>query len=88
VAWLLIGVYWIVVGVFVLPIRLQSFRFRDSILFGVVPLTAPLVLRLFLPRNHSRVGNDPSWTHPVAVGLLMTWPAAWICLIVLAATLL
>ena len=27
-AWLLIGVYWIVMGLFILPIRLQSFQLR------------------------------------------------------------
>ena len=83
-AWLLIGVYWIVMGVFILPIRLHSFRFSDTILFGLVPLAAGLVLRMFGPRIRPQNRDDVSWTHPVAVGLLVTWPAAWVCLIVVA----
>ncbi len=87
-AWLLIGVYWIVMGVFILPIRLHSFRVNDTILFGLVPLGAGLVFRLFRPRAHSRNSDQVAWTHHLAVGLLITWPAAWVCLIALAAAML
>jgi hypothetical protein len=83
-AWLLIGVYWIVMGVFILPIRLHSFRFSDTILFGLVPLAAGLVLRIFGPRIRPQGRDHISWTHQVAVGLLVTWPLAWVCLIVVA----
>lgn len=83
-AWLLIGVYWIVLGVFVLPFRLHSFRFSDTILFGLVPLAAGLVLRIFGPRIRPQGREHISWTHQVAVGLLVTWPLAWVCLIVVA----
>ncbi len=83
-AWLLIGVYWIVMGVFILPIRLHSFRFSDTILFGLVPLVAGLMLRLFGPRIRPRDRDHVAWTHQVAVGLLVTWPLAWVCLIVAA----
>jgi len=87
-AWLLIGVYWIVMGVFILPIRLHSFRFSDTILFGLVPLAAGLVLRLFGPRIRAQGRDSVSWTHHVAVGLLVTWPLAWVCLIVVAEAML
>jgi hypothetical protein len=87
IAWLLIGVYWIVIGVFVLPIRLESFRFGDTVLFGLVPVVAALVLRLFGPKP-SPDHRANSWTHQAAVGLLATWPIAWFCLIVLGRTLL
>ena len=87
-AWLLIGVYWIVMGVFILPIRLHSFRFSDTILFGLVPLAAGLVLRLFGPRIRPQGRDSVSWTHQVAVGLLVTWPLAWVCLIVVAEAML
>ena len=83
-AWLLIGVYWIVMGVFILPIRLHSFRFSDTILFGLVPLVAGLALRMFGPRIPPQGRDYVPWTHHVAVGLLVTWPLAWVCLIVVA----
>jgi hypothetical protein len=87
-AWLLIGVYWIVMGLFILPIRLQSFRFGDTVLFGLVPVVATLVFLLFGPRSSPRQGAAVPWTHQVAVGLLCTWPIAWFCLIVLGQTVL
>ena len=83
-AWLLIGVYWIVMGVFVLPIRLHSFKLSDTILFGLVPLAAGVLLRMFGPRINSQAADQISWTHQVALALLITWPLAWVCLIVVA----
>lgn len=83
-AWLLIGVYWIVMGVFVLPVRLHSFKLSDTILFGLVPLVAGLLLRTFGPRIGPQAADHISWTHQVALGLLITWPLAWVCLIVVA----
>jgi hypothetical protein len=87
-AWLLIGVYWIVMGVLVLPIRLHSFRASDSILFGLVPLAAGLVLRFFVPKTGSQGPDHASWSHQIAVSLLVTWPIAWVCLIVVAQAML
>jgi hypothetical protein len=87
-AWLLIGVYWIVMGLFILPIRLESFRFGDTILFGLVPVVATVVFLLFGPRSSPQEAAAVSWTHQVAVGLLWTWPIAWFCLIVLGQTML
>ena len=75
-------------GLFILPIRLQSFRFGDTVLFGVVPVAATLVFLIFGPRSSPRHGAAVSWTHQVAVGLLCTWPIAWFCLIVLGQTML
>jgi hypothetical protein len=82
-AWLLIGVYWIVLGVFVLPVRLHSFRFGDTVLFGAVPLGAAVIMRLFGPRPGSSGNSSLPWTHHAAVALVVTWPIAWLCLIVL-----
>ena len=87
-AWLLIGVYWIVLGLFVLPIRLHSFRFGDTVLFGLVPLLAGLVFRLFGPRDVQRGSALQPWTHHLAVALLLTWPIAWVCLIVVGGVVL
>jgi hypothetical protein len=87
-AWLLIGVYWIVLGVFVLPVRLHSFRFSDTVLFGLVPLLAGLVFRLFGPRAGEHGSTSAPWTHQLAVALLATWPIAWLCLIVVGGVVL
>jgi hypothetical protein len=87
-AWLLIGVYWIVLGLFVLPIRLHSFRFGDTVLFGLVPLLAGLVFRLFGPRDVQQGSALQPWTHHLAVALLVTWPLAWVCLIVVGGVVL
>jgi hypothetical protein len=90
IAWLVIGVYWIVLGVFVLPLRLHDFRLGDTVLFGSVPLLTGLVLRFFGPRpTHGRRPEDRRrWTHHAAVALLVTWPMAWVCLIVLGEEIL
>lgn len=85
-AWLLIGVYWIVMGLFILPFRLQSFRFEDTVLFGLIPLGAGLAFRLFGPRQPTDRLPTP-WTHRAAVVLLVSWPFAWLCLIVLGTML-
>ena len=37
-AWMLIGIYWIVVSLVVIPARLSDFKLGDMILFGLVPL--------------------------------------------------
>jgi hypothetical protein len=87
-SWLLIGVYWIVMGVFVLPIRIQNFRFGDTILFGLVPVLGGITFRLFGPKNKTAGGISTSWTHQAAIALLATWPIAWLCLIVIGQSLL
>jgi hypothetical protein len=88
VSWLMIGVYWIVLGVFVLPVRMGSFRYGDAFLFGLVPLALALFLLIFGPRQNLKGRAAPPWTHFAACGLLWTWPIAWICLIVLGQTML
>ncbi len=79
-AWLFVGGYWVVLGIFVIPARLHKFAPSDALLFGLVPFLAALVSRL--------VGSDsrsarvrPAWTHAAAVWLLVTWPVAWACLV-------
>jgi len=81
-AWLVIGVYWCVVGVFVLPIRLHDFKFSDTLLFGLAPLAAGLVFRLFGSKAFPE-SPATAWTHQAAVALLVTWPIAWFFLIVM-----
>jgi hypothetical protein len=85
-AWMFVGVYWIAIGLFVIPWRLHEFGPGDALLFGLVPILAAVVFRM--------VGSEPSasraapgWTHPAAVVLLLTWPVAWGCLIYLGSRL-
>lgn len=81
-AWLCIGVYWIVLGLVLIPSRLREFRFGDAILFGLVPIVVALVFRLFGPQTRA---ERPAaiWTHLAAVALMASWPIAWACLIIL-----
>jgi hypothetical protein len=87
-AWLLIGIYWIVLGLFVIPSRLQVFRFGDMVLFGLVPVVVSLGLRVFGPKPSPGPGARRRWTHRLGVVLLATWPLAWCCLIILGGRLL
>jgi len=81
-AWILIGIYWFVLGLFVIPVRLRDFQLEDSVLFGAVPILVALGSRFLRPSPPARAGAT-SWTHRAAVILLATWPIAWICLILL-----
>jgi hypothetical protein len=79
-AWLFVGSYWIVLGLFVIPARLHEFKAGDVVLFGLVPILAALGFRLVGPV--ATAARPPSgWTHPAAVWLLLTWPVAWGCLV-------
>lgn len=80
-AWLFVGAYWIVLGLFVIPHRLHSFRAGDVLLFGLLPVLAAVIFR--------QIGTAPAggrpvplWTHAAAVWLLATWPVAWGCMVV------
>ncbi len=81
-AWLFVGIYWIVLGLFVIPARLHEFRWSDVLLFGLVPILVALVLRLMGPRAPGERSTS-IWTHFAGVGLLATWPVAWACIIIL-----
>ncbi len=86
-AWMIIGVYWIVVSLIVIPARLRDFRLGDMVLFGMVPLAVALGMRLLGSAARPDGDRAPSWTHGVGVVLLVTWPVAWVCLIVVGKTL-
>jgi hypothetical protein len=82
-AWLLIGTYWIVLGLFVIRARLPGFMLEDMVLFGLVPFAVALVLRIFGPRGTTEHNSTHAWSHVVAVILVATWPIAWVSLILL-----
>jgi hypothetical protein len=81
-AWLFVGVYWIVLGLFVIPARLHHFQAGDVLIFGVVPILVAIVLRRFGAKAPGE-RSTTIWTHFAAVGLLVTWPVAWACIIIL-----
>lgn len=77
--WLFVGIYWTALGLFILAVRMPSFRTSDAMLFGLLPLTAVLARAIDL-KHRGAAGLEWSWTHVVAIGLLWTWPVAWGCL--------
>jgi hypothetical protein len=79
-AWLFVGSYWIVLGLFVIPARLHQFGTGDALLFGLVPILAAVGFRL-VGSEAKAARAAPGWTHPAAVWLLLTWPVAWGCLV-------
>jgi hypothetical protein len=86
-AWILIGIYWIVLGLFVIPGRLHDFQLLDAVLYGVVPILVALAFRFLGPSSPRMGTGSRRWTHCVAIGLLATWPIAWLCLILLGMSL-
>jgi hypothetical protein len=82
-AWQLIGAYWIVLGIIVIPARLHEFKLGDVVLFGLAPVVVAIGLRLLGPTTPQGPDDVRGWTHTAAIALLLTWPLAWICLIVL-----
>jgi hypothetical protein len=91
-AWMIIGFYWIGLTVLVVPRRLEGARLLDSALLGVFPMLAALALRCVGPRR-SWTSAGPgerglTWTHRAGVALLITWPFAWVGLILLGKTFL
>jgi hypothetical protein len=86
-AWLLIGSYWIVIELFVIRSRLPEFTLGDMALFGLVPFAVALGSRLLRLRTNGERESAHAWTHKAAVVVVLTWPAAWISLIVLGQSL-
>ena len=82
-AWFLIGAYWIVLGIFIIPAQLHEFKVGDMLLFGLAPVVVAIGLRLLGPNASNGPDVLRGWTHTAAIALLVTWPLAWICLIVL-----
>jgi hypothetical protein len=80
-AWMFVGGYWIVLGLFVIPARLHEFHAGDVVVFGLFPILAALGFRMVSPEA-TAMRPASGWTHPAAVCLLLTWPIAWGCLFV------
>ena len=90
-AWMIIGIYWIGLAMLVVPLRMNGSRLMDSAALGVFPVLAALVLRVVGPRQRwARArprGDEPAWTHRAGIGLLVTWPFAWVGLMILGKSL-
>lgn len=80
-AWLLIGGYWLGLALLVVPSRLPI-----SPLLGVFPILAALTVRLFAKKSKGPTDGEPGWTHSLALIVLITWPIAWIGMILLSKT--
>lgn len=89
IAWLIIGFYWIILTVLVVPVRLHNARVLDSALLGLFPFLAAVGLRVFRPPSLAAAAASGArrWTHHAAVAMLVTWPIAWGAMILLGTTL-
>jgi hypothetical protein len=85
-AWSIIGFYWIGLTILVVPVRLAHTRLVDTALLGVFPILAALGLRLFGPKRPATAGHGPGWTHHAGIVLLLSWPLAWLAMILLGKT--
>ena len=83
-AWLLIGSYWIGILVVVVPGRYHG---APLSLLGMLQLLAAVLALGLVVRRPSPLAGGPSWTHHAAVGLLLSWPPAWVAMILLSKTL-
>ena len=83
-AWLLIGGYWIALAMFVVPSRLPI-----NPMLGLFPVVAAMLgMRLFGGTSKAmETETRPGWTHAAAVAVLVSWPFAWMGMIVLGKTL-
>jgi hypothetical protein len=86
-AWMIVGFYWIGMTILVVPIRMNGTRFHDSAILGLFPVLAAVYLWIASPAKNRPSGGAAVWTHRAGVLLLLTWPFAWIALIVLGKTL-
>jgi len=82
VAWLLIGSYWLIICALVVPLRLEVHP-----LLGLFPILAAILLRFLGPNTGQARITERGWTDRVAFGLMLGWPVAWGCLILLGKTL-
>jgi hypothetical protein len=102
-AWLMIGFYWIGMTVLVVALRGDRSTLQSPALIGLFPIVGVIGVLLGLFRAARRTEPEPAlrerdeerqnrltgaWTHRAAVGLLLTWPIAWMALILLGKTML
>jgi hypothetical protein len=84
-AWLSIGAYWIGMTLLVVPARLHDTPLG---MVAVLQVVVAAGLWLFGPRAPQTQRPGTGWTHPVAIGVIVSWPVAWIALILLSQSVL
>jgi hypothetical protein len=83
-AWIVIGGYFVALTLFVVPARNRETPWSMILLIQVVAGAILLVWLPFARRRHARAeGTPPRWTRRAAVWMLLTWPAAWVALVLL-----
>lgn len=90
-AWMIIGFYWIGLTILVVPARTRGALVLESAILGIFPVLAAIAVRfsaIRLRRPVAGPGAATAWTHHAGVWLLLTWPFAWMGLILLGKTLL
>ena len=90
-AWMIIGFYWIGLTILVVPSRTRGTLVLESAILGIFPVLAAIFLRfsgIRVRRFVAGPGAATAWTHHAGVWLLLTWPFAWMGLILLGKTLL
>jgi hypothetical protein len=80
-AWMVIGGYWIGLTMFVVPALSIDTPWA---LVGLLQIVTALILWVVVPRRANPGAHANAWTHFAALGLLWTWPFAWILLILLS----
>ena len=87
-AWMIIGFYWIGLTVLVVPVRIGD-RFLDSAVLGLFPVLAGARALVLRPPGADPARRGRERPGPTAAGrsLLLTWPFAWMALILLGKTL-
>jgi hypothetical protein len=83
-AWMVIGGYWIALTMFVVPALSIDTPWA---LVGLLQVVAALGLLLVVPRRTTPEEIALAWTHKAAWVLLVSWPFAWLCLIILSRSL-
>jgi hypothetical protein len=80
-AWLSIGAYWIGMTLLVVPARLND---TPLALVAVFQMIVALALWVFGPRTQVPEGHTSAWTHQLAIAVLVSWPVAWVALVLLS----
>lgn len=79
-AWLLIGVYWLILTAVVVPSRLSH---GVSMNLAILPMGFLAVLWMFRAKADAASMTRRSWTNVAAMVMLLTWPLAWGAMILL-----
>jgi hypothetical protein len=83
-AWIGIGGYFVALTLFVVPARNRETPWSMILLIQVVAAAILLVWLPFARRHRLHVeGRPPRWTKRAAVMMLLTWPLAWLALVLL-----